>query len=183
MNEDMINMNAQPHVLIFSILVLLLSLVPVSCKREPPAVAALPPPAVMVSQPLEREVIDYDEYTGRIAAVEAVEVRARVSGYLVQVTFQEGSMVKKGDVFFHIDPRPFQAVLDEAKGQVAQLEARLARAEADVTRNERLLPKGAASQKDLDTAIAERGEARAAMEAEVVISVIVMRRSCRTGET
>jgi multidrug efflux pump subunit AcrA (membrane-fusion protein) len=70
-------------------------------------------------------------------------------------------MVKKGDVLFHIDPRPFQTVLDEAKGQVAQLEARLARAEAHIARNERLLPKGAASQKDLDTAIAERGEARA----------------------
>ena len=157
-------MNPQSHVLIFSILVLLLSLVPVSCKREPPAVAATPPPVVMVSQPLEQEVIDYDEYTGRTAAVEAVEVRARVSGYLVKVNFQEGSMVKKGDVLFHIDPRPFQTVLDEAKGQVAQLEARLARAEADVARNERLLPKGAASQKDLDTAVAERGEARAGIQ-------------------
>jgi RND family efflux transporter MFP subunit len=118
----------------------------------------------MVSQPIEREVIDYDEYTGRTAAVAAVEVRARVSGYLVKVNFQEGSVVKKGDVLFQIDPRPFQTVLDEAKGQVAQLEARLARAEADVARNQRLLPKGAASQKDLDTAIAERGEARAGIQ-------------------
>ncbi len=73
-------------------------------------------------------------------------------------------MVKKGDPLFHIDPRPFQAALDQAKGQVAQLEARLARAEADVARDERLLPKGAASQKDLDTAIADRGEARAGLQ-------------------
>jgi RND family efflux transporter MFP subunit len=118
----------------------------------------------MVSQPLEREVTDYYEYTARTAAVDAVEVRARVSGYLVKVNFREGSVVKKGDLLFQIDPRPFQAALDEAKGQVAQLEARLARAEADVARDERLLPKGAASQKDLDTAIAERGEARAGIQ-------------------
>jgi RND family efflux transporter MFP subunit len=118
----------------------------------------------MVSPPLAREVTDYYEYTGRTAAVEAVEVRARVSGYLVKVNFREGSVVKKGDLLFQIDPRPFQAVLDEAKGQVAQWEAKLARAEADVARYERLLPKGAASQKDLDQAVADRGEARAAIQ-------------------
>jgi RND family efflux transporter MFP subunit len=134
------------------------------CQREPPAVASLPPPQVSVAAPLEREVVDFDEYTGRMAAVEEVEVRARVRGYLIKVNFTEGAEVKQGDVLFEIDPRPFQAELDAAKGQVAQWEAKLARAEADVVRNERLLPKGAASQKDLDTAIAERGEARAAIQ-------------------
>src|SRR5215813_7709710 len=121
-------------------------------------------PVVMVSLPVEREVTDYYEYTGRTAAVDAVEVRARVSGYLDKVNFQEGFVVNKGDLLFQIDPRPFQAVLDQAKGQVAQWEAKLARAEADVTRDERLLPKGAASQKDLDQAVADRGEARAAIQ-------------------
>jgi RND family efflux transporter MFP subunit len=87
-----------------------------------------------------------------------------VRGYLIKVNFTEGSEVKQGDVLFEIDPRPFQAELDAAKGQVAQWEAKLARAEADVTRNERLLPKGAASQKDLDQAVADRGEARAAIQ-------------------
>jgi RND family efflux transporter MFP subunit len=134
------------------------------CRREPPAVASLPPPQVSVAAPLEREVVDFDEYTGRMTAVEEVEVRARVRGYLIKVNFTEGTEVKQGDVLFEIDPRPFQADLDAAKGQVAQWEAKLARAEADVVRNERLLPKGAASQKDLDTAIAERGEARAAIQ-------------------
>ncbi|MBI3795977.1 MAG: efflux RND transporter periplasmic adaptor subunit [Deltaproteobacteria bacterium] len=118
----------------------------------------------MVSPPVEREITDYYEYTGRTAAVEAVEVRARVSGYLVKVNFREGAVVNKGDLLFQIDPWPFQAVLDEAKGQVAQWEAKLARAEADVARDERLLPKGAASQKDLDQAVADRGEARAAIQ-------------------
>jgi RND family efflux transporter MFP subunit len=99
-----------------------------------------------------------------MAAVEEVEVRARVRGYLIKINFTEGAEVKQGEVLFEIDPRPFQAELDAAKGQVAQWEAKLTRAEADVARNERLLPKGAASQKDLDTAIADRGEARAAIQ-------------------
>jgi RND family efflux transporter MFP subunit len=118
----------------------------------------------MVSPPVEREITDYYEYTGRTAAKDTVEVRARVSGYLVNVNFREGAVVKKGDLLFQIDPRPFQAVLVEAKGQVAQWEAKLARAEADVARYERLLPKGAASQKDLDQAVADRGEAQAAIQ-------------------
>ena len=157
-------MKARGHFLFFSILVVTFCSAMGGCKREPPALAAIPPPIVMVSQPVEREITDYYEYTARTAAVEAVEVRARVSGYLVKVNFREGVVVKKGDLLFLIDPRPFQAALDEAKGQVAQWEAKLARAEADVTRYERLLPKGAASQKDLDQAVADRGEARAAIQ-------------------
>jgi membrane fusion protein, multidrug efflux system len=134
------------------------------CKGASPPLAATPPPAVSVAPPLEREVLDYDEYTGHITAVEEVAVRSRVRGYLVKVNFTEGAEVKQGDVLFEIDPRPFQADLDAAKGKVAQWEAKLARAEADVTRYERLLPKGAASQKDLDAATADRGEARAAIQ-------------------
>src|SRR5215510_6307438 len=152
-------MKAQSHFLIFSFPVVILSLALGGCKREPPALAATPPPVVMVSPPVEREVTDYYEYTARTAAVTTVEIRARVSGYLVKVIFQEMAVVNKGDLLFQIDHRPFQAVLDQAKGQVAQWEAKLARAEADVARDERLLPKGAASQKDLDQAVADRGEA------------------------
>lgn len=133
------------------------------CERAPEANAAVAPPVVAVSQPIEREVTDYDEYTGRTAAVDAVEVRARVSGYLVKVHFQEGALVEKGDLLFEIDPRPFQAVLDEAEGRVAQWEARLVRAEADAARNQQLLPGGAVSERELDTAVADRDEARAAI--------------------
>lgn len=147
-----------------SLLALTTWLFAVGCSHEPPGVASLPPPQVSVAAALEREVIDYDEYTGRMVAVEEVEMRARVRGYLIKVNFAEGAEVKQGEVLFEIDPRPFQAELDAAKGQVAQWEAKLTRAEADVVRNERLLPKGAASQKDLDTAIADRGEARAAIQ-------------------
>ena len=157
-------MKTHAHSLLLFPLAVLLCLALGGCKREPPALAAMPSPVVMVSRPVEREITDYAEFTGRTAAVDTVEVRARVSGYLVKVNFQEGSVVKKGDLLFQIDPRPFQAVLDQAKGQVAQWEAKLARAEADVVRDERLLPKGAASQKDLDQVVADRGEARAAIQ-------------------
>src|SRR5262245_59541220 len=125
-------MKAYDHFLIVLILIVPLCLALGGCKHEPPALAATPLPVVMVSQPVEREITDYYEYTGRTAAKDAVEVRARVSGYLVKIYFREGWVVKKGDLLFEIDPRPFQAVLVEAKGQVAQWEAKLARAEADV---------------------------------------------------
>lgn len=152
------------HIATFFLLAVATCISIAGCHGEPPPLAATPPPGVSVAPPLEREVIDYNEYTGRITAVEEVDVRARVRGYLIKVNFTEGAEVKQGDVLFEIDPRPFQADMDAAKGQVAQWEAKLARAEADVTRYERLLPKGAASQKDLDSAIADRGEARAAIQ-------------------
>ena len=116
----------------FSLLIVANCMFALGCHREPPAVASVPPPSVSVAAPLEREVVDFDEYTGRITAVEEVEVRARVRGYLVKINFTEGAEVKEGDVLFVIDPRPFEADLDAAKGQVAQWEAKLARAEADV---------------------------------------------------
>ena len=133
-------------------------------RSNPPLSPSFPPLVVTISQPIERQVIDHDEYTGRTTAVEEVEIRTRVSGYLVKVNFTEGAEVPKGELLFQIDPRPFQATLDAAKGQVAQWEAKRARAEADVARNQRLLPKGAASQKDLDNSTADLGEARAAIQ-------------------
>ena len=75
---------------------------------------APPPPVVTVAHPLARSITDWDEYTGRIEPVESVEVRARVSGYLQSVHFDEGGMVEEGDLLFVIDPRPYRAVLEQA---------------------------------------------------------------------
>src|SRR5689334_24219489 len=88
-------------------------------------VAETPPPTVSVSQPLVREIIDKDDYEGRIGAVETVEVRARVRGHIIKVNFQDGQVVKKGDPLFEIDPRPFKATLDAAEAQKAAAEAAL----------------------------------------------------------
>src|SRR5258706_1830718 len=90
-----------------------------------PPVAETPPPPVSVSQPVTREGIDYDDYEGRIAAVETVEVRARVRGHIVKVNFQDGQMVKAGDMLYEIDPRPYQASLDAALAQKAIADASL----------------------------------------------------------
>ncbi len=85
---------------------------------EPPAAAPTP---VTVSRPVERDVIDYADFTGRTAAVDSVEVRARVPGYLDKVNFKEGALVKKDDQLFEIDPRQYRADLERALGTVAQI--------------------------------------------------------------
>ena len=77
-----------------------------------PSVAETPPPPVSVSQPVVREVIDFDDYEGRIAAIPNIEVRARVRGHLLKINFQDGQIVKEGDLLFEIDPRPYQADLE-----------------------------------------------------------------------
>jgi RND family efflux transporter MFP subunit len=130
--------------------------------KGPPAAAA--PPEVTVSQVVSRQITDYAEFTGRMDAAETVDVRARVSGYLTDVDFTDGQDVKRGEVLFQIDPRPFEASLQNVEGQKAQWEAKLARAKADVERYEKLVPTGAATPQDLDKATADMGEATAAIQ-------------------
>jgi len=135
----------------------------VGCGGEPP-VASLPPPEVSVSQPLERPVSDSLEFTGRIEAVESVDVRARVSGYITKVDFDAGARVKEGDLLFEIDPREYQAAVDRAQGDIARLRANLTRASAEVTRTQRLKGSGAVSEREVDTATGSKG----ATEGELV---------------
>ncbi len=130
-----------------------------------PQVAQLPPPEVGVAPVAEREVVDYFETTGRTHAVESVELRARVSGYLVKIAFKDGDEVRPGDLLFEIDPRPYEAEVLRAEGELARWEALKRKAEADLARNQRLLPTGAASQKELDAAIASKGTADAEITA------------------
>ena len=131
-----------------------------ACSKGP-QVASVPPPEVAVGQPVEQTAVEYFSTTGRTAAVEEVDVRARVGGYLVKVNFQDGRDVKAGDVLFEIDPRPYEADVMRAEGDVAKWQAQLRKAEADVARNTRLLPKGAASERELETSIASKESAQA----------------------
>src|SRR6476619_973730 len=87
--------------------------------------AAPPPPTVTVAKPVNRTVVDRDEYVGRFVAVDAVEVRSRVSGYLEKVHFEDGQIVKQGDLLFSIDKRPFQNALDQARANLAQTKSNL----------------------------------------------------------
>ncbi len=104
------------------------------CARVPSAAPAQTPITITVSYPVERNVTDMADFTGRTAAVDSVEVRARVSGYLDKVNFKEGALVKKDDQLFEIDPRPYRAELERAQGTVAQCEARVHRLERDFQR-------------------------------------------------
>ncbi len=98
-----------------------------------------PPPAVTVAKPIKRTVFDYDEYVGRFAAINSVEVRARVSGYLEGLHFKDGQMVKQGDLLFTIDKRPFQNTLDQARANLVQAQSNLAYTESDYTRGQQLV--------------------------------------------
>src|ERR1700676_1978390 len=115
------------------------------CARAPSEAPAPAPVPVTVSYPVEREVTDYADFTARTAAVDSVEVRSHVWGYLDKVNFKEGALVKKGDVLFELDPRPYQALLNQAKAKVAQDEAQLTFDEAEYRRNLRLAASGAVS--------------------------------------
>ncbi len=138
----------------------------VGCTPQPSTVPATAPAVVVVSYPLERNVTDYADFTGRSEAVKSVEIRARVDGYLISMPFKEGADVKAGDLLFEIDPRPYQATYDQAVAQLALAEARMKQANADFARaNSLAKTPGAISQQDIDRYAALRGEAAAQEQA------------------
>lgn len=152
-----------------SILTLLLCLLSGCQKAEdtsaksPPA--ALPPPNVKVAQPLVQEVTEWDEFTGRIQAVNTVQVRARISGYLEKVNFTAGKKVKKGELLFQIDPKPLQAQLDLANAELEQTKTKQALAKGDFDRAQNLLKANAIAVEEFDTRHKGLREAAAAVKA------------------
>jgi len=114
------------------------------------AQSAPPPPQVSVAKVLERPVKDWDEFTGRLQAVETVEIRPRVSGYIDKVAFTEGGQVKRGDLLFVIDPRPYRADTDRAAADLKRYKTSLELARIELTRVQRLKDSGAVSQEELD---------------------------------
>jgi RND family efflux transporter MFP subunit len=128
--------------------------------------AAPPPPQVTVSKPVKKLVAEHDEYVGRFVAFDYVEVRARVSGYLQTIHFTDGQLVKTDDPLFTIDPRPFQASLDQAKAAVEQAKANLAFAEADLARGESLRTGTTITQQALDQRLQAKRVATAAVSAQ-----------------
>jgi multidrug efflux system membrane fusion protein len=104
--------------------------------QKPPAP---PPPSVSVATPIKRTLSDFDEYVGRFTAVNSVEVRARVSGYLEGVHFKDGQIVKQGDLLFTIDKRPFQNTLDQARANLVQAKSNVAYTQSDFTRGQQLV--------------------------------------------
>ena len=130
---------------------LALALFSAGCQRKQPQAAPAPIPTVSVMQPVQREIVEWDEYIGRLESPETVEVRARVSGYLDKVHFKEGKEVKKGDPLFTIDQRPYQAEFDRAEAEIQRASSQTELAKNDADRAKRLISTKAISEEDYDT--------------------------------
>jgi RND family efflux transporter MFP subunit len=127
--------------------------------------SAAPLPQVTAAVAISRKVTEFDEFTGRFEAVERVEVRPRVSGYIASVNFVDGNEVKKGDVLFVIDPRPYVAERDKARAQLSQARSQLVLAKSERERATKLLGQHAISQEEFDTRTAGSEQAQANVEA------------------
>ena len=135
--------------------------------------AAPPPPAVTVAKPTRQTVTDYDEYVGRFIAVDMVEVRARVSGYLEKIEFQDGQIVKQGDPLFTIDKRPFETTVAQTRAQLSQARANLAFADADLARGSQLVRDKTITEQTFD----QRTQAKRVAEASVAAQEAAVRQA------
>jgi RND family efflux transporter MFP subunit len=123
-----------------------------ACDSKPASNAtAPPPPPVTVSQPLQKSITEWDEYTGRFTAVKTVEIRARVSGFIESIHFQDGQIVKQGDLLFVIDPRPYRIAVEQAKSDLERAQAKLEIASHDVDRATPLARNQTITDRELDT--------------------------------
>ncbi len=155
------------------LLFLLSFLVLTACEKDNASVQAQTQtaPEVTVATPLIKEVTDWDEFTGRLYAVESVEIQPRVSGYLQSVNFTEGSIINKGDLLYVIDPRPYQAELDQAKAELEKAKADQQLAENDLARAERLFNTRVMPEEELDSRRNKKLSAIASVHAAIAAVV------------
>jgi RND family efflux transporter MFP subunit len=132
------------------------------CKKASPP--APPPPAVTVANPLQKEITDWNEYTGRLTAVESVEVRPRVSGHIASIHFVEGQEVKEGALLFVIDKRPFEAEVNRAEARLSQAKAAQSLANANLERAKKLASTQVISKEEADVRVSEAMQADADVE-------------------
>jgi membrane fusion protein, multidrug efflux system len=135
-----------------------------ACGDKPPQQAAQPAPPVTVAQPVKRTITDWDEFTGRFEAVEEVQVRARVGGFVTSVEFRDGAIVRAGDLLYVIDPRPFEAVAEQAEGQLSDARAKVELAKRELDSGLNLVQTSAVSEQVVDQ---RRQALQAAHAAEV----------------
>ena len=129
-------------------------------------VGAPPPPEVTTAKVIEKRVKDWDEFTGKFQAVDTIEVRPRVSGYIDQVAFTEGKIVKQGDLLFQIDPRLYQADYDHAKANLALARAQLDLAQIEANRIQKLTDTGAVARDELDRRVSTLNQQRANVQSQ-----------------
>jgi membrane fusion protein, gold/copper resistance efflux system len=126
--------------------------------------AAAPAPKVVVAEVVTKQLVDSTDFTGSLAGVQSVELRPRIGGYIESADFPEGGLVKRGQILFQIDPRPFQAALDRAKADLRQAEERLALAQLKFDRGTKLMAERAISQSELDALTSDRAESQARVD-------------------
>ncbi|WP_263145782.1 multidrug efflux RND transporter periplasmic adaptor subunit MexE [Pseudomonas sp. RIT-PI-AD] len=137
-----------------------------ACGKTPDnAQSALPPAKVSVAEVIQQPVNEWDEFSGRLEAPESVEIRPRVSGFIDKVAFSEGTLVKKGDLLFQIDPRPFEAEVKRLEAQLQQARANLTRTNSEANRGERLRQSNAISTELADARVSAAQKAQAALAA------------------
>ena len=136
------------------------SLAFIGCNKQAPPPESQPPP-VTIAKPVRKEIIEWDYYTGRTAAVENVNITPRVSGYIDNVSFRAGDRVNKGDLLFVIDPRPYQAALDQAKAQLSEAQANQQLQDANFARQDKLRLNGVIAKEDYDTSLSNKNQAAA----------------------
>jgi RND family efflux transporter MFP subunit len=136
------------------------------CNQSQQQSGGPPPPAVTVATPVQRTVVDQDEYVGRFVAVNSVEIRSRLAGYLSEIHFKDGQMVKEGDLLFTIDRRPFEIALEQMRANLAQARANLAFTEADLTRGQSLLTNKTITEQAYDQRTQAKAVASAAVAAQ-----------------
>jgi RND family efflux transporter MFP subunit len=151
--------------------VLILAALVAACGESQRAQPAPPPPTVTVAYPTQRNVVDFDEYVGRFVAIDSVEVRARVSGYLDGVHFTDGQIVKQGDLLFTIDKRPFQNAVDQARANLQLARSNLIFTEADLARGKQLLRDKTIAEQVFE----QRAQARRNAEASVQANEAALR--------
>jgi multidrug efflux system membrane fusion protein len=147
------------------VLAALTALAAAGCSSEASPAAGPPPPEVSVAGVLSRTVGQWDDFTGRVAAVESVELRPRVSGYVQRVAYAEGQEVRKGDLLFVVDPRPYQAALDRAQAELARARAEARLAQAQDARAQSLIDAKAISREEFEQRKANSAGADAAVRA------------------
>jgi membrane fusion protein (multidrug efflux system) len=136
------------------------------CNSSKVAAASPPPPTVQVVEVVQQDVPVYHEWVATLDGFVNAQIQPQVSGYLVKQNYREGSLVRKNDVLFKIDPRPFQAILDQAQAQLAQAEAQLGKAALDVQRDTPLAKERAIAQSQLDNDIQANLAAKATVQAD-----------------
>ena len=147
-----------PNLLIIALLTFVIACSSSEGQQSPP-----PPPTVTVSAPLEENITQYDEFTGRFRAIERVEVRARVDGYLEEIRFTDGELVEKGEVLFVVDQRPYKIALERAQADLINARTHLELARKELDRAKNLRSTGAVSQELIDRRTQEHLSAQAAV--------------------